>query len=159
APLFAEVKIGVLLPLSGKGSAYGMHQEIAMKMAQEELEKTGIKGEPVKLIVYDTRGDNTEAINLTKKLIHTDRVLAVVGPLFSAEPELAFPIAGQGKPPIIPASSAKPGIAAKNRPWAFRNALTSDKMNGPLIDKWLAANGGRIKSVVILTDVKDAFTK
>jgi branched-chain amino acid transport system substrate-binding protein len=155
----ADVKIGVLLPLSGKGSAYGMHQEIAMKMALEELEKTGIKGEPVKLIVYDTRGDNTEAINLTRKLIHTDRVLAIVGPFFSAESEVAFPIAVQGKTPIITASSAKPGIAAKNRPWAFRNALTSDKMNGPLVDKWLAANGGRIKSVVILTDVKDAFTK
>lgn len=155
----ADVKIGVLLPLTGKGSAYGMHQEIAMKMALEELEKTGIKGEPVKLVVYDTRGDNTEAINLTRKLIHTDRVLAIVGPFFSAESEVAFPIAVQGKTPIITASSAKPGIAAKNRPWAFRNALTSDKMNGPLVDRWLAANGGRIKSVVILTDVKDAFTK
>jgi branched-chain amino acid transport system substrate-binding protein len=155
----ADIKIGVLLPLSGKGSAYGMHQEIAMKMAIEELEKTGIKGEPVKIIAYDTRGDNTEAINLTRKLIHTDRVLAIVGPFFSAESEVAFPIAVQGKTPIITASSAKPGIAAKNRPWAFRNALTSDKMNGPLVDKWLATNGGRIKSVVILTDVKDAFTK
>jgi branched-chain amino acid transport system substrate-binding protein len=155
----ADIKIGVLLPLSGKGSAYGMHQEIAMKMAIEELEKTGIKGEPVKIIAYDTRGDNTEAINLTRKLIHTDRVLAIVGPFFSAESEVAFPIAVQGKTPIITASSAKPGIAAKNRPWAFRNALTSDKMNGPHVDKWLATNGGRIKSVVILTDVKDAFTK
>lgn len=154
----AEVKIGVLLPLSGKGSAYGQHQEIAMKMALEELEKTGIKGEPVKLVVYDTRGENTEAINLTRKLIHTDQVLAIVGPFFSAESEVAFPIAVQGKTPIITASSAKPGIAAKNRPWAFRNALTSDKMNGPLIEKWLAANPG-IKRVVIITDVKDAFTK
>ena len=154
----ADVKIGVLLPLSGKGSAYGRHQEIGMKMALEELEKTGVKGEPVRLFVYDTRGENTEAINLTRKLIHTDKVLAIVGPFFSAESEVAFPIAVQGKTPIITASSAKPGIAAKNRPWAFRNALTSDKMNGPLIEKWLAANPS-IKRVVIITDVKDAFTK
>jgi len=155
----AEIRIGVLLPLSGKASSYGLTQEVGMKMALEELEKTGIKGEPVKLVVYDTRGDNNEAISLTRKLIHTDKVLAIVGPFFSAECEVAFPIAVQGKTPIITAAAAKPGIAAKNRPWAFRNALTSDKLDGPLIDKWQAANKGKIKQVVILTDVKDAFTK
>ena len=72
---------------------------------------------------------------------------------------MAFPIANQGKTPIITAAAAKPGIAAKNRPWAFRMALTSDKLNGPLVDRWQAANKGQIKKVVILTDTKDAFTK
>jgi branched-chain amino acid transport system substrate-binding protein len=155
----AEVKLGVLLPLSGKASAYGLTQEVGMRMAEAELEKLRIKGEPVRLVVYDTRGDNAEAINLTRKLIHTDRVLAIFGPFFSAECEVAFPIAVQGKTPIMTASSAKPGVAAKNRPWAFRNALTSDKLNGPLVDRWLAAHPGKLKKVVILTDVRDAFTK
>jgi branched-chain amino acid transport system substrate-binding protein len=157
APVWADVKIGVLMPLSGKGASYGQHQETAMKMALEELEKTGIKGEKVQAIVYDTRGENSEAINLTRKLIANDQVLAIIGPFFSAECEVAFPIAAQNKTPIITASSAKPGIAAKNRPWAFRNALSSDQMNGYLLDVWLKRNP--LKSVVILTDVKDAFTK
>lgn len=153
----ADIKIGVLMPLSGKGASYGKHQEIAMNMVIEELAKTGIKGEKLQIIAYDTRGENTEAINLTRKLIHNDKVLMIVGPFFSGECEVAFPIAVQGKTPIVTASSAKPGIAAKNRPWAFRNALTSDLMNGPLVDAWLKRHS--IKSVVILTDVKDAFTK
>ena len=155
---WADVKIGVLLPLSGKGSSYGQHQEVAMKMAMEQLAKTGIKGEKVQLVVYDTRGENAEAISLTRKLIHNDKVLAIVGPFFSAETEVTFPIAVQGKTPIITASAAKPGIAAKNRPWAFRNALASDQMNGKLIEAWMKQNPN-VKSVVILTDVKDAFTK
>lgn len=153
----ADVKIGILMPLSGKGASYGQHQDVAMKMALEAIEKTGIKGEKVETIVYDTRGENSEAINLTRKLIHNDKVLAIIGPFFSAECEVAFPIAVQGKTPIVTASSAKPGIAAKNRPWAFRNALSSDQMNGHLLDTWLKRHP--IKSVVILTDVKDAFTK
>lgn len=153
----ADVRIGVLMPLSGKGASYGQHQETAMKMALEELEKTGVKGEKLKVIVYDTRGENSEAISLTRKLIANDKVLAIIGPFFSAECEVAFPIAAQNKTPIITASSAKPGIAAKNRPWAFRNALSSDQMNGYLLDVWLKRNP--VKSVVILTDVKDAFTK
>jgi branched-chain amino acid transport system substrate-binding protein len=156
-PALADVKIGVLMPLSGKGASYGQHQEIAMKMAIEEIEKTGIKGEKVEAVVYDTRGENSEAINLTRKLIFNDKVLAIIGPFFSAECEVAFPIAVQGKTPIITASSAKPGITAKNRPWAFRNALSSDQMNGYLLDVWLKRNP--VKSMVILTDVKDAFTK
>jgi len=129
-PALADVKIGILMPLSGKGASYGQHQETAMKMALEELEKTGIKGEKVEAVVYDTRGENSEAINLTRKLISNDKVLAIIGPFFSAECEVAFPIAVQNKTPIITASSAKPGIATKNRPWAFRNALSSDQMNG-----------------------------
>lgn len=156
-PAIADVKIGVLMPLSGKGASYGQHQDVAMKMALEALEKTGIKGEKVQTIVYDTRGENAEAINLTRKLIHNDKVLAIIGPFFSAECEVAFPIAVQGKTPIVTASSAKPGIATKNRPWAFRNALSSDQMNGHLLDVWLKRNP--VKSVVVLTDVKDAFTK
>jgi branched-chain amino acid transport system substrate-binding protein len=156
-PACADVKIGILMPLSGKGASYGQHQETAMKMALEELEKSGIKGEKVEAVVYDTRGENAEAINLTRKLIANDKVLAIIGPFFSAECEVAFPIAVQNKTPIITASSAKPGIAAKNRPWAFRNALSSDQMNGYLLDVWLKRNP--VKSVVVLTDVKDAFTK
>jgi branched-chain amino acid transport system substrate-binding protein len=155
---WADVKIGVLMPMSGKGASYGQHQEVAMKMALQELEKSGIKGEKVNLVVYDTRGENAEAISLTRKLIHSDKVLAIVGPFFSGETEVAFPIGVQGKTPIITASAAKPGIATRNRPWAFRNALASDQMNGPLVDAWIKQNPN-VKSVVILTDVKDAFTK
>lgn len=155
----AEIKIGVLMPLSGKGGAYGSRQETAMKQALDEIVKTGINGNPVQLVVYDTRGENTEAINLTRKLVHADRVLAILGPFFSSECEVAFPIAVQGATPIMTATSAKPGIAAQNRPWAFRLALTSDKLNGPLIDRWQSYHKGTIKKVVILTDQKDAFTK
>src|ERR1700761_7463370 len=156
-PASAQVKIGILMPLSGKGASYGQHQETAVKMALEEIAKTGIKGEKLEAVIYDTRGENAEAINLTRKLISNDKVLAIIGPFFSAECEVTFPIGVQNKTPIITASSAKPGIAAKNRPWAFRNALSSDQMNGYLLDVWLKRNP--VKSIVILTDVKDAFTK
>jgi branched-chain amino acid transport system substrate-binding protein len=156
---FADIKIGVLMPLSGKGASYGQHQEIALKMALEDLAKAGgIKGEKVQVLAFDTRGDNTEAINLTRKLIHNDKVLAIVGPFFSAEVEVAFPIAVRAKTPIITASAAKPGITAKARPYGFRNALSSDQMNRQLVDAWLKQHPN-VKSVVILTDVKDAFTK
>lgn len=155
----ADVKIGVLMPLSGKGASYGLQQQVAIQMAVDEIAKTGgVKGEKLQFVTYDTRGENAEAISLTRRLISSDKVLAIIGPYLSAETEVAFPVAVQGKTPIMTASAAKPGIAAKNRPWAFRDALSSDQMNSKLVDAWLKANPG-VKSVVVLTDIKDAFTK
>ena len=112
SPSAAEVKIGVLLPHYRQGLAVRHHQEVAPEDGRGSWRSTGSRASRVKLVVYDTRGENTEAINLTRKLIHTDHVLAIVGPFFSGESEVAFPIANQGKTPIVTAAAAKPGIAA-----------------------------------------------
>jgi len=65
-PAFADVKIGVLMPLSGKGprtaSTRRSHEDGARR-----LQKTGIKGGRSRLSSYDTRGEKRRAINLTRK--------------------------------------------------------------------------------------------
>jgi len=43
APAAAEIKIGVLLPNSGKASQYGITQEVGLRMAEAELEKLKIR--------------------------------------------------------------------------------------------------------------------
>ena len=154
----ADVTIGVLMPLTGPISAFGTAQQSALKMFEDQLGAIEGKGR-IKLIAYDTRGNINEAINLTRKLISSDNVVAIVGPLLSGEAEAVFPIAVQAKTPIITPTAAKPGIAAANRPYAFRNALTTDKLNGPLIDSWLKNAGRPIKNVVILMDGKDAVSR
>ena len=57
----AELRVGVLMPLTGKGAAYGQHQQPAIKMFLEDVEKAA-KGVPFKLVTYDTRGENSEAL-------------------------------------------------------------------------------------------------
>ena len=99
APAAAEIKIGVLLPNSGKASQYGITQEVGLRIAEAELEKLKIKGEPVKLIIYDTRGENADAINLTRKLIGSDKVLAIVGPFFSGRMRGRLPDRRPGQDP------------------------------------------------------------
>ena len=64
----ADVSLGVLIPSSGKGAAYGIQQQNAIEMFMEKYSDLGKAGK-LKLIIYDTRGENTEAINLTRKLI------------------------------------------------------------------------------------------
>jgi len=153
----ADVTLGVLVPASGKGASYGIQQQSAIEMFMERYSDLGKSGK-LKLITYDTRGENTEAINLTRKLISTDNVLAVVGPQFSAEAEVAFPLGVRGETVILTPMAAKPGIATANRPWAFRFALTSENDYRPLLDAWLKRQAKPIGKVVILHDAKDAVS-
>jgi len=153
----AEVAIGVLVPSSGKGASYGQQQQNAIKMFMEKYSDAGAAGK-MKLVIYDTRGDNTEAINLTRKLIDSDQVDAIVGPQFSAEAEVAFPLAVRGETPMITPMAAKAGIASANRPWAFRFALTTQNVYRPLLDAWLKKQAKPIKTVVIFMDSKDAVS-
>lgn len=154
----ADVSIGVLMPLTGFGSSYGQQQQDAIDLFMQKYSDVGKAGK-LKLVTYDTRGDNTEAINLTRKLIDSDQVLAIVGPQFSGEAEVSFPLAVEGKTPIVTPMAAKPGISSANRPYGFRFALTSDKAYGPLIEDWLKKNSAHpIKTVVILKDQKDSVS-
>ncbi len=152
----ADVTLGVLIPSSGKGAAYGIQQQNAIDMFMEKYSDLGAAGK-LKLDIYDTRGENPEAINLTRKLISSD-VVAIVGPQFSAEAEVAFPLAVRGEVPIVTPMAAKPGIAGANQPWAFRYALTSENVYGPLLDTWLKHQSKPIKTVVVLMDGKDAVS-
>jgi branched-chain amino acid transport system substrate-binding protein len=154
----ADVTIGVLIPSSGKGASYGQQQQNAIAMFMAKYGDLGDKAGKLKLVIYDTRGDNAEAINLTRKLIDADQVAAVIGPQFSAEAEVAFPLAVRGQTPMITPMAAKAGIASANRPWAFRFALTTENVYRPLLEAWLKAQAKPIKTVVILMDAKDAVS-
>jgi branched-chain amino acid transport system substrate-binding protein len=156
-PAKAEVAIGVLVPSSGKGASYGQQQQNAIKMFVDKYPDAGATGK-MKLVIYDTRGDNTEAINLTRKLIDSDQVDAIIGPQFSAEAEVAFPLAVRGETPMVTPMAAKAGIASANRPWAFRFALTTQNVYRPLLDAWLKKQTKPIKTAVIFMDAKDAVS-
>ena len=71
ASAIADVSIGILTPSSGKGAAYGQQQLNAINMFMEKYADVGKAGK-LKLVIYDTRGENTEAINLSSKLMDTD---------------------------------------------------------------------------------------
>ena len=158
APAFADVNVGVIAPLTGRMASFGAQYAAAVKMFEEARARLNER-EKLNFVVYDSRGDLTESISLTRKLISNDQVVAIVGPLFSSESEVSFPVAVQGKTPIISPSASKPGVAAANRPYAFGYSLTSDKKTALLVDKWIATVGKPIKNVVVILDAKDAISK
>jgi branched-chain amino acid transport system substrate-binding protein len=154
----AELKIGVLMPLTGYIAFFGKMQEAALRLAEKEFAKMGPSGGfDLKFITYDTGSKPQDAILMAQKLMHTDNVYQIIGPFLSTECEQVFPIVNRDKVPIVTASSAKPGLTAASRPWTFRNIMTSDKINEPTIKAWVQQKN--IKTVAILTDIKSKVSE
>ena len=153
-----EIKLGALVPATGKGAAYGQEQKLAIQIAVEEINAGGgVKGNPLDVIVFDTQGDNAQAIAGARKLIAGEGVLAVLGPYFTEEVEVAFPLAVEMRTVMISASSAKPGVAARFRPWGFRNAMLLPVAYPVGARQWASRYG--IKTAAVIHDGKDAFAR
>lgn len=76
-----EMKIAVLLPLSGDYETEGKVYLAGIETAQKELEKRGISYE---LVIYDTRGDPVEASRALFD-VYDSGIPVVIGPLTSDE--------------------------------------------------------------------------
>ena len=153
-----EVKLGYLLEKSGFGASEGAEEEIAIELAIEEINKAGgIGGVSLKAVIYDTGSKPDQAISLARKLIHEDKVLAIVGPAFSSLAEVAFPVAVRDKVVMVSQLSTKPGMTEKNRPWTFRNTVAGPVVYDVLVREWVKRNN--IKTVAIVYDAKDRFSQ
>src|SRR4051794_33131347 len=108
APALADVNVGIIAPLTGRMASFGAQYAAAVKMFEQSRAQLNNQ-EKIHFVIYDSRGDLTDSISLTRKLISSDQVVAIVGPLFSSESEVSFPVAVQGKTPIISPSASKPG--------------------------------------------------
>ncbi len=75
------LKIGALFSVTGPPSFLGEPERNTAQMVVDEINKAGgIKGRPLELIVYDTTGDATKAVQWANKLIKDDKVVAIIGP-------------------------------------------------------------------------------
>lgn len=91
------LKIGVILPLTGDFEFFG--GEIA-KGTQIALEEAKAQGWDVQLITEDDQSKPTGSVNAANKLIHVDKVEAVVAAIHQQIQPMA-PIFNQNKVPVL----------------------------------------------------------
>ena len=153
-----EIRLGAALCVSGHGANVGKREAIGAQAAVDVINEAGsIKGVSLKLYVEDTASNPQEAVNVVRKLTGDQKVLAIIGPHYSSEAEATFPLGNQLKIVQICVASSKPGLSAANRPYAFRNTLTEDKIADAVVKKFKKRYN--IKKVAIITDIKDAVSK
>jgi branched-chain amino acid transport system substrate-binding protein len=153
-----SVKIGIMVPITASSGADSKGQVLAAEIARDEINAAGgIGGVPLELVVYDTRADVKENIIIFRKLALSDKVLSVMGPGYSTECEVVYPLCNELKLVAASPSSAKPGIPAKNRPWAFRISGVADRKLVPGFKKYVEFH--KIKKAYLVYDAKDALAK
>src|ERR1051325_8146550 len=69
------VKIGCLVPLTGKGAEWGQGAKPSIEIAVDEINaKGGIGGLPIEMICYDDQTLEAEALKAMSRLVDRDKV-------------------------------------------------------------------------------------
>ena len=152
-----EILLGAVFPVTGIGANAGKREHVGATLAVDELNTAGgINGAKVRLVFMDTGGNPQEAVNAVKKLASDEKVLAIIGPHYSSEAEVTFPVGNQLKIVQIAVAASKVGLAAANRPFAFRNMIIEDTVFARVAARLV---GRGIRNAAIITDIKDAIAK
>lgn len=120
------IKIGVLGTFSGPLSTATVTAEQGVDYAVEQLNKAGgLNGRKVEIIVRDTNGEPTKAVNFAKQMISSDGVVAIIGPANSGEGLAAVPVIAAAGIPNIVEGVLDPLTNPTKYPLAFRVANTN----------------------------------
>jgi branched-chain amino acid transport system substrate-binding protein len=118
------VKIGAIYSTSGPGAFLGVPEERGLRLKVDEINKAGgINGRKVELVVYDSEGNTAKAAQHARRLIDSDKVLAIVGPSSSGESLQVLPIANESKIPLI-AHAGTEKMTNPVTPWVFNTPPT-----------------------------------
>ena len=151
------IKIGGLAPLTGDVSVYGVAVDNGVKMAVEEINADGgVLWKQIEYIVYDEKGDATEAVNAYNKLVQSDNVVAIVGDVTSKPTLAVAQQAAKDKIPLITASGTAENItqAGEN---IFR-ACFIDPFQGELMASY-ASKKLEKKTAAIIYNISDDYSK
>lgn len=127
-----EILIGVVLPLSGKyvesPDDPTMQRYLnGFLMARDEINEAQLTPIRLKFIIEDDQSTIEGALAAYNKLIHEDRVAAILGPASSTQVEMAFPVAEENQRVAIGPSSAAQGLSAIGD-YVFRVNQPVDKL-------------------------------
>ncbi len=146
-------KIGGIFSSTGRASFLGDPEKKTMEMLVDEINAAGgIDGHQLEAIIYDSEGDPAKAVSAVNKLIHKDKVLAIVGPSTTPTTLAIVNFVERAQVPLI-SCAAGVAITSPVKPWVFKTAQ-SDLLAVAAVYKHMQAKG--IKKIGVLT-VSNAF--
>ena len=146
----APIVVGGIFSISGPASYLGEPERNTLQMMVADINaKGGIKGQPVKAVIYDSEANVTKARLHAEKLVTKDKALAIIGPSLTHTSMTVLEVTQKAKLPLI-SCAAGVGIVspAKERVWVFKTAQT-DQMAVARIFQYLQKQG--LKKVAIIT--------
>ena len=145
----ADLKIGLILPMSGPFSAYGKQIEHGVRLY---LAQHGdrLAGQKVELLLRDDTGIAPEVDKrLAQELVVKDNVDILAGFGLTPSAFAAAPIATEAKKPMIVMNAATSAVSSKS-PYIVRVSMTLPQNTAP-IASWAAKQGIR-KVITVVSD-------
>lgn len=145
----ADIKIGLMCPLTGKWASEGQDMKNIVSLLVEQANANGgINGNGIELVVEDDAGDPRTAALAAQKLASAG-VVAVIGTYGSAVTEATQNILDEAEIVQIGTGSTSVRLTEKGLPLFFRTCPRDDAQ-GQSAAKAIAA--GKYKAVAILHD-------
>ncbi len=150
------VKIGILAPLTGNVSVYGIASKNGTVMGIDEINaKGGILGKQITTAIQDEKGDVAEAVTAYDKLV-SDKIVALIGDVTS-NPSVAVAerAAKDGMPMLTPTGTT--ADITKKGPNVFRTCFM-DPFQGQVMATF-AADNLKVKTAAIIVNNSDDYSK
>jgi branched-chain amino acid transport system substrate-binding protein len=149
------IKIGVDGPFTGGSSSMGVSMRDGVRMATEEINKTGgVLGRPLLLIERDDEAKNERGVQIAQELINKEGVVAVVGYINTGVALASERFFQEAKIPVMNNVATGSIITHQfdDQPdnYVFRNAA-NDSIQAPMIVEEAVVRRG-FKKVAILAD-------
>ncbi len=115
-----EYRVGCAFAFTGKASWLGEPQKNTVEMLAEEINANGgVNGRKLVLFIEDTQGENNRAKQAVKKLIHSHKVCAIIGPSRSGTSKILIPDVEKAQIPMISCAAAE-SITTPIKKWVFK---------------------------------------
>ena len=145
------ILVGWMGALTGPLAAPSIGFDRGMKWSVEQINTAGgIKGRKIELVVRDTQGDPTKAVNATQELIARQKVHVIWGPPNSGESLATTPIMARARMPNLHPAVVNSLIDPEKYPNAFRLAPSNTQWDDAVRNYCL--NILKIKEVAIFGD-------
>jgi branched-chain amino acid transport system substrate-binding protein len=148
----AQIKIGVYLPLTGQNAFGGQLELDGINLAAKEM--PDVLGQKIEIVVMDNKSDKVEAANAVRRLIESDKVVAIIGTYGSSLALAGGEVAESSKIPVVGTSCTNP-LVTQGKTYYFR-ACFIDPYQGAGAATY-AVKTLSAKKAALLTDVSNDY--
>ncbi|MEM1945241.1 MAG: ABC transporter substrate-binding protein [Nitrososphaerota archaeon] len=153
SPLPREIKIGVVLPLSGELGPIGIKMLNGAKLAEKLFNQWGgIAGSRITIVAEDSLALPDKALETVKKLVEVDGAQVIAGPATSVEVLTVADYLIQRKVPIISMSATAAAVSKVGGQYIFR-VVPSDAVQTKALADLIRSQGiRRLATFVVSND-------
>lgn len=125
------VKIGVLLPLSGRYASAGQANKRGIDLVINQVNRDGgieaLGGAKIELSVADDTSDQVTTAQEGRRLINQDKVSFILGPYATPEGEAVAPVAERGSTGVLTTQASFDGLFQRNYKYFSSVSMTSSQ--------------------------------